>query len=398
MRNREIVAIDVAGLIQGVTLVAFPAASTILTHPQEFNFSSTAYGSLFIPQAIISIVASWLSMKLNRCYNSKSVYLVGLFANLFSMVLLALSAAVMHHYDWAYSILLIATGCLGLGFGLTVPTLNTMAALIRPKQVDSTILILNALLGIGATLAPVLIGLFIWMGFWWGLPSFLAILILLLFAVSIPLTLPGGKIKILSSESKTFLIPSRFWIFATFALLYGMIETLNSNWIAIYMRTHETATFTVQSLALAAFWGTVTIGRIFFALFEKYFHSSLTYQILPFVVAVAFVMIAALPSGHEKWEVFAFGVAGLGCSALLPLTISFGSIQLRSIATSVAGGIMAFYLLGYGIAAFGVGPLQDMTNLSLREIYASGVLITLILGILAFCIVKDRPTTREEKI
>ena len=55
----------------------------------------------------------------------------------------------------------------------------------------------------------------------------------------------------------------------------------------------------------------------------------------------------------------AFGVAALGCSALLPLTIGFGEKELSAIVAAVAGGVIAFYELGYGIAAFGVGPLLD---------------------------------------
>ena len=58
--------------------------------------------------------------------------------------------------------------------------------------------------------------------------------------------------------------------------------------------------------------------------------------------------------------ILAFGLAGLGCSALLPLTISFGQEELTAIAASVAGGLIAFYQMGYGIAAFGVGPLQSL--------------------------------------
>jgi hypothetical protein len=54
-----------------------------------------------------------------------------------------------------------------------------------------------------------------------------------------------------------------------------------------------------------------------------------------------------------------FALAGLGCSALLPLTISFGEGDLTAMAAAMAGGVVAFYQLGYGIAAFGVGPLLD---------------------------------------
>lgn len=55
----------------------------------------------------------------------------------------------------------------------------------------------------------------------------------------------------------------------------------------------------------------------------------------------------------------AFGLAGLGCSAVLPLTISFGHEDLGAFSASVAGGVIAFYQLGYGVAAFGTGRLHE---------------------------------------
>ena len=85
----------------------------------------------------------------------------------------------------------------------------------------------------------------------------------------------------------------------------------------------------------------------------------MTYHVLPFVLAGAFVIIALLPEGATGLGVLAFGLAGLGCSALLPLTISFGQEELTAISAAMAGGVIAFYQLGYGIAAFGVGPLVD---------------------------------------
>ena len=47
-----------AGLVQGVALVAFPASSAILTSPQYYDLSSTAYGALFLPQAVAAILAA----------------------------------------------------------------------------------------------------------------------------------------------------------------------------------------------------------------------------------------------------------------------------------------------------------------------------------------------------
>jgi hypothetical protein len=105
----------------------------------------------------------------------------------------------------------------------------------------------------------------------------------------------------------------------------------------------------VASLALTVFWGAVTAGRIIFAVIEGWFPAYRTYQVLPFVVALAFVALAFIPKGEVSLGVVAFGLAGLGCSALLPLTISFGEKELTAIASSVPGGLIAFYQVGLGL-------------------------------------------------
>ena len=100
----------------------------------------------------------------------------------------------------------------------------------------------------------------------------------------------------------------------------------------------------------------------------------MTYHVLPFLLAGAFVLIALLPDDEPAAGVLAFGLAGLACSALLPLTISFGQKELPSVSAAVAGGVIAFYQLGYGIAAFGVGPLLD-DGVELPTIYGFAALV-----------------------
>ena len=84
------------------------------------------------------------------------------------------------------------------------------------------------------------------------------------------------------------------------------------------------------------------------------------------MVAIAFFAISFLPASHPHLAIAAFALAGLGCSALLPLTMSFAEEELTTITASVAGGLIAFYQIGYGIAAFGVGPLQGLAGLELN--------------------------------
>ena len=81
-------------------------------------------------------------------------------------------------------------------------------------------------------------------------------------------------------------------------------------------------------------------------------------------------------------------MAGLGCSALLPLTMSFAEEELTTIAASVAGGLIAFYQIGYGIAAFGVGPLESAAGLGMNTIYGGTAIIALVMSALSFVVVR----------
>jgi MFS family permease len=185
----ETTAVYGAGLVQGIVLVTFPAASTVFTDPSEYDLSSTQYAGLFLPQVITAIAASLLGAGLSGRFGAKRVYLAGLTAGLLSMVLLIVSVFFITDQSVAYGLLLLATACLGAGFGLTVPTLNTFAAAFNPARVDRAILVLNALLGLGTVLAPVFVAIFVGLGFWSGLPVTSAALLLALLAVSVRLPL-----------------------------------------------------------------------------------------------------------------------------------------------------------------------------------------------------------------
>lgn len=400
-QQSETIAVYSAGIIQGVALVTFPAAGTIFTSASYYGFSNMAYGGMFLPQAVMAISASLLGAALTRRLGIKRVYLWGLIADLVSMLLLLLSQFVMTNQPLAYGMVLAATASLGIGFGLTVPSLNTFAAAFHPTQMDRAVLILNALLGVGTALAPILIALFIGLGIWWGLPLLVAVLLLGLLLFSLRLPLQAGTMETAEPSSspgqKRQAMPARFWTFALFALLYGIVETMNGNWAAIYMTNYVAASTTVASLALTAFWGMVTVGRILFAAIEKQFPERRTYHLLPFVAAAAFVILTFLPVDAAYLGVFAFGLAGLGCSALLPLTISFGQDELTKIAASVAGGLIAFYQVGYGITAFGVGPLERFTGIGLNMVYGLATIVALAMAGLSFVVQRQAQSTSAIK-
>ena len=64
--------------------------------------------------------------------------------------------------------------------------------------------------------------------------------------------------------------------------------------------------------------------------------------------------------------------------------------DLAAISAAMAGGVIAFYQLGYGIAAFGVGPLHDDGGVSLSAIFGFTAVIAALMGLLSFFVTRRR--------
>jgi FHS family glucose/mannose:H+ symporter-like MFS transporter len=69
--------------------------------------------------------------------------------------------------------------------------------------------------------------------------------------------------------------------------------------------------------------------------------------------------------------------------------MSFAEEELTTIKASVAGGLIAFYQIGCGIAAFGVGPLQSRAGLDLNTIYGGTAIFALVMAALTFVVVRQ---------
>lgn len=403
----ESATVNACGLVQGIALVTFPAASMILTAPASYDLSSSQYGVLFVPQVSTAIAASLagaglLWPGLTRRASEKTVYLAGLLADLASMVLLIASWLVVHQHAAAFALLLVATACLGAGFGLTVPSLNTLAAAFHPAAVDRSVLVLNALIGLGTALAPVFVAAFTGLRFWVGLPVLAACLLVGLIAVSLRLPLDPGPVapepvqeasepvKGAPRPAAGSRFPAGFWVFAAFAVLYGFCETMNGNWSQLDITSLGVRSATA-SLALTGFWAAATAGRVLLAAIQRWLPSRAAYHGLPFLLAVAFALIAVLPRDAPAAAVAAFGLAGLGCSALLPLTISFGQRRLAGSQAMVAGGVIACFQAGYGLAAFGVGPLTS-AGIGLPAIFAASAAVAAVMGGLSLLVAHRQPS------
>jgi MFS transporter, FHS family, glucose/mannose:H+ symporter len=385
----EIGVVYVAAVVQGLALVTFPAASSIFTSPDGFGFDSTRYGALFLPQVLLAILASALAPRLARRWSLRRVLLAGLAGDIVSMVLLALSRLLIGRPEMAFGVLLLATGALGLGFGATVMALNTYAEAFFPTRADRAVLALNALLGLGTALAPVLVAVVVGLGAWWLLPVAVACITAVLFGVAYaqPLRTIAGRSDASRPTSLNWIdLPGRFWLYATAVFVYGIVETLNGNWAMLYLSGERGVSPQGASFALAAFWVMVTVGRVLIALISKLVPARWIYVALP-VLSLMVFQLAAQVEG-EAGGIIVFGLAGLACSGFLPLSISFAGGEFPSLSAVMAGGLIAFYQLGYGVAAFGIGPLQGLLGLSFSTIFAAGSIVAAPIVVIAWFVIR----------
>jgi fucose permease len=244
------------------------------------------------------------------------------------------------------------------------------------------VLTLNALLGAGTALAPLLIALFLTLDAWWMLPVLVSVglLILLGGALRIPLY-AGPDTAAAAGSARKAELPPRFWWYAAAVLLYGIGETLFGNWSTLYLSGERGLSAEAASLALAAFWAFVTIGRIAVAVLPARIPLTLVYVILPVLIVAANVLVAG--AQDPMTAVLAYAAAGLACSAMLPLSLSFAGREFPRLAATSSGELIAGYQVGYGVTAFGVAPLIAATGLAMSGIYLVGAAVAVGLVLVA---------------
>jgi MFS transporter, FHS family, glucose/mannose:H+ symporter len=389
-RRREVLTVYAIGLFQGLSLVAFPAAATILTSASGYNLSKSQYGLLFVPQVVMAVISSLALPSLAGRFPLKRVLLAGLVADTLAMALLAGSEPLQGE-GIAYPMLLIATGALGLGFGLTLGCISTYAGAFMPARRDVALTALNVLLGLGTALSPFLIALFTSVGQWWYLPLLAAAGLVLLMAVTLvqPMDLPAAKAARSGSEGGARApIPTLFWVFAAALVIYGIGETTFGNWGTTLLVGKGVSSSSAND-GLAVFWAAVTVGRLVIAIVSTRVRSARIYVVLPWAIAVALAVFPTASSGGAGIAVFAFG--GLACSGFFPMTIGYGEATFPSIVELAAGWLIAAYQVGYGLAAFGAGALQHAISLS--AVFRVAAVSAVIMGVLAVTIAtRQRPS------
>jgi MFS family permease len=386
--------------IVSVALGTLPALSSILTSAEYYDLGPTAYGFLFVPLALAAMGIALWGASVSHRIGPKPFMLAGLAIILGAMILLLLSQLLIDDALLVYALLAISSMLIGIGFGFGMPAGMSLGAGFFPERRDRAMLFLNSLVAFGAGTAPILVAMALAVDTWTMMPLALAAscAIVLGVAIRLPLRLPASETSATAlSRGRSALraLPQRYWLYGSFMLLYGVVQTLNGNWAALFMTDDIGATAVQGALALTTYWLALGIGRILFGLLDRVLPETLVLRGLPFIAAGAMALVAVTPDGDVGLALLGFGLTGLGCSALFPLGTSLAQTELVSIRAMVSSSFVAFYMVGFGIASCVVGPLVEHAGIDASLIYAGAAVIAVALGILAFVIVRGLGATRS---
>ncbi|MBS0653833.1 MAG: MFS transporter [Verrucomicrobia bacterium] len=378
-KNLQIAIIYLAALIQGTALVTFPAAGTMLTSPHGQNLTPAQYGFLFIPMNIAAIISSFLAGNLSGRIGLRPIFICGLLCNAVSMTFFASTQLILTNSQTVFGLMLLALLFMGLGFGTCLTILNAYVAAYFPKRIPTALTALHSLLGIGTAIAPLLFDFFVERKSWWFDPILLGGLFFF-FTLSSWAALDARRQQSSSAPGKKEKLGTVFKLFCAMVFLYGICETVFGNWSTILLTTERGLSLSQASLALSIFWATVTLGRIGITIGSFWVRPKWIYIFLPLAILLVYLFIPMAHGGLANMLMFA--AAGLACSGMLPLSISLDQKEYPTLAAFISGRLVPAYMLGYCVAAYGVGEIMKSFKISLESIYFYTSFIALIMVVM----------------
>ena len=344
-----------SALLQGLAMVSFPASGTILTG--TLGLSSAQYGAIFLPQVALAIVGSVSGGTLARRLGLKTLLLAMLAANALSQLLLA--GSIWVDPSWAFPAILLGTASMGLGFGLSGAPLNSYPALLFPDKDETAVVAVHTLLGLGLAIGPLVVVPFVAAGQWVGFPLLLLGLTVLALVTAAGVTFPTDEVA--NDVRATTTRPTGrvlFWLFVAVAVLYAFAEGTFSNWAVVYLNEALGAPEATAGLSLSVFWGALVAGRLLVSALVLRLAARTIWLALPVLMIATFLLLPFAQSAAAG--IALFGLAGLGCSAFFPLTITLISKCFPEHVSWASSMMIAALMTGVGIGSFVFGPLRDV--------------------------------------
>jgi len=400
-----------AGMLQGLTLVSFPASSAVLK--QMHGFSDAQYGAIFLPQVALAVIGALGGGALASRLGLKALLGGALLINAVSQLLLA--GSMLLPSTAAFVSVLLGTACLGLGFGVSGAPLNGLPLLFFPQRQDTALVALHTLLGLGLATGPLVASPFIMAGHWAGFPLLLAALCMLLAVVTSfqrfprdgeerpapaagqlamcdPLPLPAMSPRSLHNEHPVR--TTAFWLFTAIAVLYAFAEGTFGNWAVLYLQDVKHLPETVAASALSVFWAAMVGGRLLTSVLVLKLAPRHIWLSLPGLMVLAFLL---LPYANTPMRGIAgFALAGLACSAFFPLSIGLASQRFSRHVPWVSSMLIAALMAGVGLGSYVIGLLREA--IAMEQLYRLSTFYPVAVLLLGLQVLRRRTKAMSEAL
>lgn len=362
--------------LTGVNFVVFPALGTAFTDPSVFALSSSQFGSLFLPQVVCIIISCLSAPFLVNRFGPKIILASGIALMIISTGILWSLQFFMHDKSLLFPVLMVLVAFTGSGFGLSITTLNPLAASLFKDNPSSAILILQFLVGLGTSASPLMMSLAGDVHHWMYVPGIIVLAVVFSFIAFLCISLPKEQFFELPSKLH---IPAKLWMFFGVIVLYGFIEGTFGSFGTILLKGRGLSN-SEASLGLSLFWGGIAVNRLLFGVFARKHDLSLVYLLSPIGVGAAIVLL--LIFSGAGWILSVMFLTGFFMGSIFPGTIGWGTVEFPTLTVMVSGFLMAANQVGTGIVTNVLGHFTSRTSFILEALVILAALICVFLFLL----------------
>jgi len=217
-----------------------------------------------------------------------------------------------------------------------------------------------------------------WTAIYWIFALFSLIMIALVFLVKFPKVELNEDEKVGTKESYLALFKNKTVILFFFGIFaYVGVEQGISYWMSKFLQTYHGYDYeTVGAVAVANFWGLMTVGGIFGLVLLKFLDSKIVLKLFS-LLAIVSLGLALL--GPADTSLYAFQASGFFLSVMYPVIFSLALNSLSQHHGAFAG-ILVSGIMGGAVVQLLIGFISDLTSLKVGMFF-NFILLVYILSI-----------------
>jgi fucose permease len=377
---------------QGLCQITLPAASVILQSSRYNGLSGQQYGLTFLPLIVMTIFATAVFPYFLHRLGERKIFLIGMVCDFCFLALVILSGKLTSPAP-SFFVLLAANVFLGAGFGFLVSVLNVLLVELYPRHCDASLAGLHGFLGVGCSVAPLLVEFFHRANHWSGIAFLIlaGLLAISIVAVRTALFAKTGGIR-RESKNEAFGVP-KVWpktiiLILVTLVIYGMAESLLGNWSPVFLDREKSLPLHSGALCLALFWGSVTAGRLLTSVLTLRFDARFFYRLAPGVLILGLILILRIQTATDVYA--AFILAGFGCSCIFPISVSLGIRAHPQWRDALSGFGIGALMAGVFIGSTVTGFLREAGLIRLPQAFMAAMFCAGVMLFLAVVISSER--------